>query len=430
MRTLDPIITARLHERVAELGGISEEVGRLTRSFFSDAMTRVHFRFAEWAEDAGLSFTIDAADNLRLRWNSPGVAAAPEAAPGEGIEPAAPRPLLVIGSHLDTVRDAGRYDGPLGVLTGLACIEQLRAWGVAPPFDVEVVGFSDEEGLRFQTAYLGSAYYAGVFPEAWLSLRDAAGHTLGEVLSTRGQSAAEVLAAQRPPAGLCGYLELHIEQGPQLEADDCAVGVVSAIAAQTRARLLFSGKAGHAGTTPMQLRQDALCAAAEAVLTIEARARATDGLRATVGQISVSPGASNVIPAEATLTLDIRHPSDAILAAAVAELENEIRRLAAARGIGLRWDYLQQGKAVPMDAVLTGHLRAAALARQGNAPVLVSGAGHDAAVISRIGPVAMLFVRNRDGLSHHPDEYVDPADAELGLAVLADAVCRVALSPS
>jgi allantoate deiminase len=178
----------------------------------------------------------------------------------------------------------------------------------------------------------------------------------------------------------------------------------------------------------MELRRDALCAAAEAVLAIEAYARATPGLRATVGQLAVVPGASNVIPAEATLTLDIRHPADATLAAAVAELEKETRRLAAARGIALRWEFLQQGKAVPMDAALTEHLRAAAVARQGNAPVLVSGAGHDAAVISRIGPVAMLFVRNRDGLSHHPDEYVAPADAELGLAVLADAVCRYAAS--
>jgi allantoate deiminase len=415
MRSLDPIITERLHARVAELGGISEETGRLTRSFFSDAMTQVHFRFAEWAEEAGLRFTIDAADNLRMRWVT-------------NNENATPRPLLVIGSHLDTVRDAGRFDGPLGVLTGLACIEQLQAWGEVPPFDIEVVGFSDEEGLRFQTAYLGSAYYAGVFPESWLTLRDAAGHTLGEVLASRGRSAADVLAAQRAPENVCGYLELHIEQGPQLEADACAVGVVSAIAAQTRARLVFSGKAGHAGTTPMELRQDALCAAAEAVLAIEAYARATPGLRATVGQLAVAPGASNVIPAEATLTLDIRHPADATLAAAVAGLESHTRSHAAARGIALRWEFLQQGKAVPMDAALTGHLRAAAAARQGNAPVLVSGAGHDAAVISRIAPVAMLFVRNRDGLSHHPDEYVAPADAELGLAVLADAVCRYAAS--
>ena len=417
MRPLDPAILAGLHARVAELGAISEESGRLTRWFFSDAMTRVHARFAEWAESAGLSCGVDPADNLRLRWTSPGVVSTAENTP---------RPLLVIGSHLDTVRDAGRYDGPLGVLTGLACVEQLQARGEAPPFDVEVVGFSDEEGLRFQTAYLGSAYYAGVFPEAWLELRDAAGMSLAEVLSSRGKPAAEILAAQRPPEGLCGYLELHIEQGPQLEADNRAVGVVSAIAAQTRARLVFTGKAGHAGTTPMDLRRDALCAAAEAVIAIEGHARATPGLRATVGQIAVSPGASNVIPAGATLTLDIRHAEDATLEAATGGLQARTAALAAARGIELRWEFLQKGRAVPMDAGLSAHLRAAALARQGAAPVLVSGAGHDAAVISRVCPVAMLFVRNRDGLSHHPDEYVEPADAELGLAVLVDAVVRYA----
>jgi allantoate deiminase len=431
MPPVDPAIAARLHARVAELGTISEEPGRLTRSFFSEAMTRVHARFAEWAAAAGLTFAVDPADNLRLRWYSPGVAApAPLANASDSAAasaaPSAPRPLLVIGSHLDTVRDAGRYDGPLGVLTGLACVEQLQAWGAAPPFDLEIVGFSDEEGLRFQTAYLGSAYYAGVFPEAWLTLRDAAGLSLGEVLSSRGQAAADLLARQAPPAGLLGYLELHIEQGPQLAAEACAVGVVSAIAAQTRARLVFTGRAGHAGTTPMALRQDALCAAAEAVLAIEAQARATPGLRATVGQLAVQPGASNVIPAGAVLTLDIRHAEDATLADAVARLRSATAGLAAARGVDLVWEFLQQGGAVLMDPVFTEHLRAAAAARQGAAPVLVSGAGHDAAVLGRVCPVAMLFVRNRDGLSHHPDEYVEPADAELGLAILADAVVRLA----
>ena len=415
MRELDTTVAARLHARVAELGTISEEDGRLTRWFFSPAMTRVHERMAQWAKAAGCAIAVDAADNLRIRWASPGVAAN-----------AKPRPLVVIGSHLDTVRDAGRYDGPLGVLTGLACVEQLQAWGVVPPFDVEVAGFSDEEGLRFQTAYLGSSYYAGVFPETWLGLRDAAGMTLGEVLASRGRTAAEVLAEQRAPEGLKAYFELHIEQGPQLEADACAVGVVSAIAAQVRARITFTGKAGHAGTTPMELRQDALCAAAEAVLGFEARARATPGLRATAGQMKVGPGASNVIPAQAVVTLDIRHADDAVLEAAVTALEAELARIGAARGVAVGWEFLQRGRAVPMDAALSEYLRASAVARQGAAPVLVSGAGHDAAVLARVCPVAMLFVRNRDGLSHHPDEYVEPADAELGLAVLADALVRYA----
>jgi allantoate deiminase len=415
MRSLDPATTARLHDRLAELGTITDEPGHLTRWFFSPAMTRVHQRFLAWAAAAGLTAHIDAADNLRLRWIS-------NSAPSD-------RPLLVIGSHLDTVRNAGRYDGPLGVLTGLACVEQLQAWGETLPFDLEVVGFSDEEGLRFQSAYLGSSFYAGLFPESWLPLTDAAGHTVGEVLASRGTPAPEILATQKPPTGLMGYLELHLEQGPILEKDHSAVGIVSTIAAQARARFTFTGRAGHAGTTPMELRQDALCAAAEAILTIESTARDTPGLCATVGQLTVHPDASNVIPAQAVLSLDIRHPDDAALGEAITALTAALTTQAAQRRVEVEWEILQKGAAVPMDPVLSDSLKASALLRQGHATILVSGAGHDAAVMNRICPTAMLFVRCRDGLSHHPDEYVAPADAEMGLAVLADTLVRLAQAP-
>jgi allantoate deiminase len=358
--------------------------------------------------------SVDAVGNVRLRWRSRRPRAADDAPP-----------VLVLGSHLDTVRNAGRFDGPLGVLTALACVEQLQAWGESPAVDVEVVGFADEEGLRFQTAYLGSAYYTGQFQAAWLGLQGADGVTLAEVLSAEGSEAGAVLAQQRVPANLRGYLEVHIEQGPHLESVNRAVGVVSAIAAQTRARLVFTGRADHAGTTSMELRRDALCAGAECVLAVEAKARGSDGLRATVGQIAVEPSASNVVPARVTLSLDIRHADDAVLAAAVADLRQETADLAANRGIGLVWETLQEGAAVPMDASLSGVLHRSVERVQGEVPVLVSGAGHDAAVMARVCPVAMLFVRCRGGVSHHPDEYASPADAAMGLAVLAEAVSQL-----
>lgn len=416
-RPLSREVVDRLHQRLEELGRISDESGQLTRTFFSPAMGRVHRRFEEWGAEIGLTVTIDGFDNLRMRWISDGLA------PGTRATKA--RQVLVLGSHLDTVRNAGRYDGTMGVLLALACIEQLLRWGEHLPIDIEVVGFSDEEGLRFQTAYLGSLYYAGLLPHAWLEMTDGHGHTLRQVVEARGVPAEVILAQQRPPDGLLGYLEVHLEQGPRLEAEGKAVGVVSSIAAQVRMRLCFQGKAGHAGTTPMHLRRDALCAAAESILLIEDKARAVPGLVATVGQISVIPGASNVIPDRAIHSLDIRHESGACLAGVLGVLETGLQTMASRRGVGLQMEIVQQGDASPMDSELIERFKQSAMRRQGSTPVLPSGAGHDAVVMARIGPTGMLFVRCRHGLSHHPDEYVSPEDMEMGLAVLADTVGEI-----
>ena len=416
-RPLSREVADRLHQRLEELGRISDEPGQLTRTFFSPAMGRVHRRFEEWGAQIGLTVTIDGFDNLRMRWTNGG--------PAPGTPGTEARRLLVLGSHLDTVRNAGRYDGTMGVLLALACIEQLQCWGESMAFDIEVVGFSDEEGLRFQTAYLGSLYYAGLLPHAWLEMTDGHGQTLRQVVEARGVPAEVILAQQRPPDGLLGYLEVHLEQGPRLEAEGIAVGVVSSIAAQVRMRLCYQGKAGHAGTTPMDLRRDALCAAAESVLLIEDTARAVPGLVATVGQISANPGASNVIPDRVIHSLDIRHESDARLAEVLGVLETGLRAMADRRGVVLQIEVLQRGPATPMDSEFIERFRKSAVRRQGTAPVLASGAGHDAAVMARIGPTGMLFLRCRDGLSHHPDEYVSPEDMELGLAVLADTVAEI-----
>jgi len=401
-----------------ELGTISEEPGKLTRRIFSSAMDSVHHRFHDWADAAGLHFSVDALQNMKIRW--------PSADSALSTTTHKTREVLVIGSHLDTVRNAGRFDGALGVVAALACIEQLQAWGRTLPFDLEVVGFSDEEGLRFQTAYLGSSFYAGVFRPEWLTLRDESGQTLAHLLENRGINPLLVTTQQKAPTSVLGYLEVHIEQGPQLEASGISVGVVSAIAAQTRARLRFTGKSGHAGTTPMTLRCDALCAAAEVILEIEGLARSMDGLRATVGQIRVEPGASNVIPESVLLSLDIRHEDDLYLEEAVNELKDRIERQAEVRGILVNWEMLQQGPSVPMDPGLQSHLQRAAESRQGRTPILASGAGHDAAVMARVCPVGMLFVRCRDGLSHHPDEWASPPDIEMGVAILVDAIVAAA----
>ncbi len=399
---------------------MSEEPGKLTRRIFSPAMDSVHERFQQWANAAGLHFSVDALQNMKIRWRPPERALSAARETGG---------LLVIGSHLDTVRNAGRYDGPLGVVAALACVEQLQAWGTSLPFDLEVVGFSDEEGLRFQTAYLGSSFYAGLFRSEWLALRDDSGQTLAELLESRGTNPRQLLSRQTAPAGVLGYLELHLEQGPQLEELGIPLGVVSAIAAQTRARLRFVGKSGHAGTTPMSLRQDALCAAAEAILEIESLARASDGLRATVGQIRAEPGAGNVIPEVVEFSLDIRHEQDHCLTEALEKLKDAIERDCRLRRITVHWEILQQGKSVPMSPPLRRTLQQAAEGQQGPTPMIPSGAGHDAAIMARLCPVGMLFVRCREGLSHHPDEWVSPQDIEVGVTALLDAILAVRSSP-
>ena len=407
-RLIDDAVLRRLYARLELLASISEEAGQLTRPFMSGAMVRVNAVVSDWFRKTGLDPWVDGIGNVRALWG-----------PATG-------PRLVLGSHLDTVRNAGKFDGPLGLLMALAVVEQLQAWGEDPGFAIEVVGFADEEGLRFQTAYLGSYYYVGKFRPEWWELRDRDGLTLAEAVVAWGRAPASVQAGQSVPPELLGYLETHIEQGPLLEVERCAVGVVSAIASQSRIHVSVTGKSGHAGTTPMDLRRDALTAAAEMILIIETVARRVDQLRATVGQIRVLPSASNVIPSEAHFTIDLRHPRETIKHEALEAIHAQCLEVARTRRLRVRWDYLQQTTDVPMDPAMIALLAASAHAVQGKAPLLVSGAGHDAVAVSEVCPVGMLFVRCRQGLSHHPDEYVKPADIRTALRVFADAVLRLA----
>ncbi len=385
--------------RVAALGEISEEAGRLTRRFATPELRKAGEVVAGWMEQAGLEVSRDPAGNVVGRYA------------GDGEEPP-----LVLGSHLDTVPDAGRFDGALGILVALAGVERLAARGERLPFPVEVAAFADEEGARFGVAYLGSSAFTGAFEEDWLELVDAAGTTVRDALRALGQDPS-ALTGMRAPA-LSGYVEVHIEQGPVLEREGVPVGVVEAIAGRTRVEAVLRGQAAHAGTAPMEGRRDALVAAAESVLAVEEAGRSTEGLVATVGMLSVEPGAANVVPGRATLSIDVRHAVDGVRRAAVGSLQGTLDRIASGRGVALAWTVVQETPAVVMDSALVGRL-AAAIAAQGQ-PVrsLASGAGHDAVVLARVCPAAMLFVRCAGGISHDPRESVDEADVAVALDVL------------
>lgn len=401
-----------------QLGKISDEERALTRTFLSPAMRRANECVAQWMHEAGLAVREDAVGNIIGR-----------------LEPnprlrhdAVPRTLL-LGSHLDTVRNAGRFDGALGVLLPLAALRELTLRGVALPFAVEVLGFSEEEGVRFSSAYLGSKGYSGQLRASDLTLLDSSGFTVREALVPRGTRGFRLPDAAHRSSDLIGYVEVHIEQGPVLEQEKLAVGVVSGISGQARGRFTFTGKAGHAGTTPMTLRRDALAGAAELVLLVEQRAQAQAPLVATVGTISARPGAPNVIPAEVVLSLDLRHPQDGERARAVQEIVAGARAIARRRGLTVKWQLTQENDAVTCSPVMVDLLESSVRAVQSRSVTLVSGAGHDAVIMSAITPVAMLFVRCRDGLSHHPDEYAAPADIAVAHQVMVDFLERLAGTP-
>jgi allantoate deiminase len=294
------------------------------------------------------------------------------------------------------------------------------------PFAVEIFGFSDEEGVRYQTACLGSKAAAGCFNARDLKRRDTDGVSMADAMKNFGCEPAKLKSARLNPKRLLGYVEVHIEQGPILEKQDLAVGIVTGIAGQTRARVGFSGQAGHAGTVSMKLRKDALCAAAEFVLAVENLARKTSGLVATVGQISVKSGASNVIPGEAQLTLDLRHATDFVRRCAQEKLKRRALQIAMGRKLGLVFENVQETAAVNCSTKLSARLALSVGQCQRKVPELPSGAGHDAAVMSKVTPIAMLFVRCKGGISHHPDESVKVDDIRVALDVLGDFILRMA----
>jgi allantoate deiminase len=388
--------------RCDELAAFSEEDGRLTRRFATPALRRAGETVREWMEAQGMTVRRDAVGNLIGRLGDAG------------------RRTLLMGSHLDTVRDAGRYDGMLGVLVAIACLERLRDEGRSLPYSVEVLAFADEEGVRFGTAYLGSSVVAGCFDTADLERRDADGVTLADAVRAFGGDPEGLASDRRDPADLVGYYEVHIEQGPVLEADGVPLGVVTAISGQAGGLIVFTGEAGHAGTVPMTQRRDALGAAAEFVTAVEVVARNQDGVVATVGSVEVEPGARNVIPGRVVLSLDVRHASDSVRESVLTRLRERAGAIAGARDVGFEWQVGKGDRAVDTSAELT-ELVAEAVAASGHPVVrLPSGAGHDAVMLSRIAPIAMLFVRCAGGVSHNPAESVSVED----VAAAIDATTR------
>jgi allantoate deiminase len=317
------------------------------------------------------------------------------------------------GSHIDTVPDAGKYDGVLGVLLGVAAAQALGDWRFARALDV--IAFSEEEGVRFGIPYLGSSAVCGGVGPDLLARTDPHGVTVADAVRDFGLDPAAIPDAAYRPGQVAAYLEAHIEQGPILDVLKRPLGLVTAIVGQSRYRLRFIGRAGHAGTQPMELRRDALAAAAEFVGTVETLARATDGLRATVGSLTVAPGAVNVVPGDVRLSLDVRHADDLVRSRAADELLQSGLRIANRRGLRFESEQAMNEPAMPMDAGLVARLAAAT----GPVPRLASGAGHDAAVMATICPAAMLFIRSPGGVSHHPDEgvYRDDVRSALGAMV-------------
>ena len=401
-QTLDADLAAgrRLMARLDAFAAFSDEPRRLTRLFLSDAHRRAAEAFIGWCGEAGLEARIDAAGNVVARY--------------EGRRAGAP--ALMLGSHIDTVRDAGRYDGNYGALAALAVVETLAERGERLDHAIEIVAFGDEEGVRFRTTLTGSRALAGTYPEDALDQRDSSGVSMREALKAFGGDPERAGSIRR--TGVAAFVEAHIEQGPILEAEGLPLGIVTAINGATRFEVGVDGVAGHAGATPMRLRRDALTAAAEMALAIEARASSEADLVATVGRFDVWPDATNVIPGHVQFSIDIRSPDDARRAAALADLEARITAIAASRGVRVSIAKPHDANAFACDPSIIADLKKAVEAIGVPPRLLPSGAGHDSMVMGKLCRAGMLFVRCKGGVSHNPLELITVEDCALGLKAL------------
>jgi allantoate deiminase len=390
----------RLMARLDEFARFSDEEGRLTRLYLSNAHRQAARQYVEWCRQIGLSAKIDASGNVWARY--------------EGRRPDAP--ALMIGSHIDTVRDAGRYDGNLGALAALAVVEELTRNGERLDVAVEIVAFGDEEGVRFPTTLTGSRAFAGLFARQALDQKDADGITMREALTNFGCEP-EAVATLRG-RNVAAFVELHIEQGPVLESENLPIGIVTAINGATRFHATLRGVAGHAGATPMNLRRDALTAAAEMILMVEARARAEEDLVATVGRVEIEPGAVNVIPGEARFTIDMRAPRDAQRQRAVNDIDRRLISIAKARDVELVSVHTHEAGAYVCHPEVVAGLKAAVESIGQPVRLLPSGAGHDTMIMGQLCPAGMLFLRCKGGVSHNPLESITSEDCEIGLAAL------------
>jgi len=393
----------RVWDHCDALGRLTEMEGGLTRVFLSPQQREANALVLSWMREAGMAAHVDAMGNCVGRY--------------EGSAPALP--CLMLGSHLDTVRDAGKYDGMLGVLSAIECVGALNATGTRLPFAIEVVGFGDEEGVRYGSTLLGSRAVAGTLDHSLLDKEDGQGTRMRDALRAFGLDPAKVADVARKPGQVLAYAELHIEQGPVLEAKGLPVGVVTAINGGNRFAIEITGMAGHAGTVPMGLRRDALAAASECVLAVERIAASMPDVVGTVGRIEAQPGAMNVIPGKAKFSVDVRAPTDDKRQAAAAAIRAEFEAIAKRRNVDLSISTLWEAKTAPCAPDMQRQV-AQAIDREGqHVHHLPSGAGHDGMALIDIAPIGMLFVRCKDGISHNPAEAVTLADVETGLRVFA-----------
>ena len=377
-------ISLDIMDRLDQLAEITETPGFLTRRCYTPQHRAANDLAGQWMRDAGMEVWQDAVGNMMGRY--------------EGKIPGAP--AILLGSHLDTIIKAGKYDGGLGVLSAIDVVKSLNERGVRYDNAIEVACFADEEGVRYQSTFLGSRALAGTFDMALLDRPDKDGITLAQAMTDFGLDTARIGEAARRPGDIRCYLEVHIEQGPVLEAEDLPTCAVTAIAGANRMTVRITGAAGHAGTVPMDARQDALCAASECILAVENAAAAHEHAVGTVGQISSGPGATNVIPGTAEFSVDFRAAEDAVRNKAVAELLADFESIGGKRGVTLSIDHSHAADGVTCAPDLVDTIEAA-MDDLGQRPFrLPSGAGHDAAALAHITDVGMIFVRCDRGISH------------------------------
>lgn len=398
----EPDAGKRILARCDELGRISEPGEGVTRLYLTPQHRMAAEMLVRWMGEAGMDAHIDEVGNVVGRYHAQG---------GGG-------PYLITGSHMDSVINAGRYDGPLGVITSLDCVAALNARGKRLPFGIEVVAFGDEEGTRFRTTLAGSRAITGQYGDDLLNAKDDAGLTLRDALSAFGLNPARIPEAARNPRDVIGYVELHIEQGPVLQARNLPVGVVTAISGQTRAMVEIKGAANHAGTVPMGMRKDPLLAAGEIALAVERIASSHDNTVGTVGFIKAEPGLINVIPGSVSFSIDFRSQKDEVRKAAFAEVEKATQEIAARRGVTAKVEVILDLKSCPCAPDFVSRLQAA-VTSAGSEPILLpSGAGHDGMAMSQLTGIGMIFVRCKDGISHSPEESVTACDVAAGASTL------------